>query len=114
MPLPAALGPPGSRVVPEPEGQTSAGATQLRIVTQELGGFGRSCLAREPAILAEPLLQQQQHECQQTDGAGGSPSADGVSKRVESIRAQCVEAFGAAVEKEKAKVASFFSERRTH
>ena len=76
---------------------------------------------RELALLEAPLLQQtQQHlEDEQkrkpTGGEAGPPPdavAEGLARRVENVRAQCVEAFGVAVEREKAKVAAFFSEQR--
>ncbi|CDJ66016.1 SPX domain-containing protein, putative [Eimeria necatrix] len=98
LPLPAVVGPPGSRVAPAANKQT------------RLQGFCR---------LKEPLLQdtqQQQHQKQPSQqdhrsislGTAADDQPEGPANKEETLRANCVAAFSAAIEKEKTKVANFF------
>ncbi|KAL8448356.1 hypothetical protein Emed_003886 [Eimeria media] len=126
LPLPALMGPPGSRVVPTREGPSpitgGVGAPQ-----EEKGGRGwsqpsRQSRGREGSVLAEPLLQQQeQHEQAEyrSDGEAASGRGGGVFGGVAegepdrgraNLQAECLEEFDAAVEREKRKVAAFFKE----
>lgn len=102
LPLPAVVGPPGSRVAPAANKQT------------RLQGFCR---------LKEPLLQdtqQQQHQKQPSQqdhrsislGTAADDQPEGPANKEETLRANCVAAFSAAIEKEKTKVANFFSRFR--
>lgn len=121
LPLPATTGPLGSRVSSIPGRPVNGGGPGVDTMTPqkktsgpEGGNLRRQTKGRDVTMLEEPLLQQaqqqQREQLQNPDGlapnAGGL--AEGLARRVEAVRGQCVEAFGAAVEKEKEKVAAFF------
>ncbi|KAL8432601.1 hypothetical protein Efla_002833 [Eimeria flavescens] len=124
LPLPAAMGPPSSRLAPTPgEGPT---LRNPRDPPEQTGG-PRWSSSRKPgkgrgdSALGEPLLQQPQLQLEQQQlpaegGAAGEGAAHGGSaagqegSAMEALRAECVKDFAAAVETEKTKVAVFFKE----
>ncbi|KAL8274998.1 hypothetical protein Esti_001054 [Eimeria stiedai] len=126
LPLPAAMGPPGSRVLPTLE-RPSPAAGGVSASLEERGGArwsypNRQSRGCEDSVLAEPLLQQQeQHEQAEyrSDGEAAPGRGGGVSRGVAegepekgeaTLRAKCLKEFDAAVQTEKRKVAAFFKE----
>ncbi|KAL8442105.1 hypothetical protein Emag_006642 [Eimeria magna] len=129
LPLPALMGPPGSRVVPTRGGPSpitgGVGAPQEENVGSRWSRPNKQSRGREASVLAEPLLQQQEEQEQheqaeyRSDGETASGRGGGVFGGVAegepergkaSLQAECLEEFDAAVEREKRKVAAFFKE----
>ncbi|XP_026194430.1 uncharacterized protein LOC34618199 [Cyclospora cayetanensis] len=118
LPLQAAASAFGSGVAEEKTQHSSNGSAQRLEILKNVATTNSIPLAgsyqESPDAVKQPLLQSPQWQregCQigvtsPAEGQQGGSSA----RKLEALRVECVEAFRAAVEKEKTKVAAFFKD----